>query len=81
MHILFVLTLPHHVSLTFLSHPARLGRSWKGPRVGEFSEGSSLRCLSRTRLVLKGAFAKRPRPACWGDLGSGKEGPETGGDE
>lgn len=43
--------------LFFLPNPARLGRLRKGPRVGEFSEGSSLRGLSGTRLVSKGTQA------------------------
>ena len=41
LHILF-LFLPNRFFF-FLPNPARLGRLQKGPRVGEFSEGSSLR--------------------------------------
>ena len=57
LHILF-LFLPNIFFLFFSPHPARLVRFRKGPRVGEFSsEGSSLRGLSRTRLVLNGTQA------------------------
>lgn len=69
----FTFSFSSSLLLFFLPHPARLGRLRKGPRVGVFGGEFSQRFKWG-----KDCVERDPGQPDWGDLGSGKEGPEMG---